>query len=145
MTASTALPSLSPITHAPHRTIDISKLIAEWAHLAEPMDPNLVDALDALLRASPNLSLQQAARQLGVSSRTLQRAVSQAERSFVERRAEIRLEIACRRLVSTRDKVASIGYEIGFGSPSHFTLWFKQRTGLSPSELRARAERHRLS
>lgn len=144
MTASTPSTSFLPALPPPSRGIDLAKLLAEWAH-AELMDPSIVDALDTLLKESPRLSLEQAARRLGISSRTLQRVVATTGKTFFERRSEIRADIACHRLMTTRDKIAAIGYDIGFGSPSHFTLWFRQRVGISPSDLRAHAELHRRS
>ena len=135
---------LSPSVFSPAQKSFVSVLVAQRA-IDGIMYISLVDRLDDLLRESPMLSLSAAARRLGVSGRTLQREVARTGQSFVARRGEIRCDIACHRLLSTRDKISAIGSDIGFNSPSHFAGWFKQRVGVTPRELRAHAELHRLA
>jgi AraC family transcriptional activator of pobA len=53
----------------------------------------------------------------------------------------LRLNRAARRLLEEAAPVSSIGYEVGFESPSYFTERFRRRFGTTPSEFRARADR----
>jgi AraC-like DNA-binding protein len=44
--------------------------------------------------------------------------------------------LAKHRLVSTRDDVSLIAYDLGFEYPAHFSRMFKRLVGQSPSQFR---------
>ncbi|WP_269513685.1 helix-turn-helix transcriptional regulator [Brevundimonas subvibrioides] len=71
-------------------------------------------------------------------SRRFQAAFGVGYAAYVE---GLRLNRAARRLLEEAAPVSSIGYEVGFESPSYFTERFRRRFGTTPSEFRARAER----
>ncbi|HWW49652.1 MAG TPA: AraC family transcriptional regulator [Xanthobacteraceae bacterium] len=48
----------------------------------------------------------------------------------------IRLEHAVSAIVSQSDNVAAIGARLGFDVPAHFTRFFRNHTGVSPTEFR---------
>ncbi len=99
----------------------------------------LVRALqEHLSRALVATSLDDAARALGVSTRTLQRQLQASGTSF---RAEVlaaRIRAAQARILSGDDKLAAIALETGFTSSQHLSVAFRKLTGESPSSFRAR-------
>jgi AraC family transcriptional regulator of adaptative response / methylphosphotriester-DNA alkyltransferase methyltransferase len=104
-------------------------------------DAALAAQTDALLTAryGERLTLQALAKELAVSPYHLQRTYKRVMGvSPLERLHDIRLE-AARRLL--RDSVAAravadIARAIGFRSASHFAVWFRAETGVSPLEYR---------
>lgn len=88
-----------------------------------------------------NLTVERLARQLGVATRELSRALNEGlEKNFFEFVNEYRIAEARRRL-ETADPGATIlelMYESGFNSKSVFNTAFKRATGMTPSAYRAR-------
>jgi AraC-like DNA-binding protein len=50
-----------------------------------------------------------------------------------------RLRLAARRLVGSGAAISEIAYGVGFSSPAHFTLRFRERFGMTPRAYRASA------
>lgn len=50
--------------------------------------------------------------------------------------ASYRLHLAARRIATTDEAFAQIGYGLGFSSPSHFTSRFRERFGMTPRAYR---------
>lgn len=48
----------------------------------------------------------------------------------------LRMEAAIQDLTGSRSSLADISYDIGFSAPSHFTRFFRQHLGITPSEYR---------
>ncbi|MDR3097822.1 MAG: AraC family transcriptional regulator [Paraburkholderia sp.] len=48
----------------------------------------------------------------------------------------LRMETAIRDLSVSADSLANISYDLGFSAPSHFTRFFRQHLGITPSEYR---------
>jgi transcriptional regulator GlxA family with amidase domain len=48
----------------------------------------------------------------------------------------LRLQIASRRLVATRENLAEIAAACGFADQSHFTREFRRLTGMTPGKYR---------
>ena len=95
-------------------------------------------ALQTLLRADPLLNIDQAAGKLGVSSRSLQRALKQSGENFAAIRDRVRAALATSLLTQTDSKVDTVGATVGFRSRSHFMSWFRRITGHSPGAFRQR-------
>lgn len=53
-----------------------------------------------------------------------------------EYRESRRLELAVSRLQVTTDGIKEIAYDLGFYSPSHFSVWLRRKIRCSPSQLR---------
>ena len=68
-------------------------------------------------------------------SRSFRRATGQTFTDFV---IGLRVAEACRLLVSTRQQVSSICYEVGFNNISNFNRHFRRIQGMTPGEFRAR-------
>lgn len=98
----------------------------------------LIASLRRLLREQPQRSLAAAALQLGVSTRTLQRACSNAGSSFRNEVAAARLAFATSLLVSTSEKIETIARRAGYASAVSFTRRFQREHGVTPSEYRRR-------
>ena len=90
----------------------------------------------------PSLNNARIAAAVGVSERHLQRIFSQCTESSIQNYViDQRLQRAYWRLMQEKDSVLSIeglGAEVGFISTAHFSRRFKQRYGVSPSQLNAR-------
>ncbi|TLS49754.1 methylphosphotriester-DNA--protein-cysteine methyltransferase family protein [Paenibacillus antri] len=102
-------------------------------------DAAMAAQADAILagRYADKVTLSALADELAVSPYHLQRTykrvrgVSPAE--TVER---LRREEAERRLARSDDSVADIAASIGFGTASHFTVWFARGAGMTPTAYR---------
>ena len=98
----------------------------------------LVHRLRALLAAAVTTPLADAAKQLGVSERSLQRHLQVAETSFVDEVQAARIAIAKRLLVETDRKLTAIAIDVGCSSLQSFSAMFRRVTGETPSEYRMR-------
>ncbi len=95
--------------------------------------PDLIAAINTVLRADPALDIAKAARNVRLSVRSLQRLLAAHGKTFASLRNEIRLERALSLL--ERDlKLETIATTIGFASTSHFTAWFRRLRGVTPSK-----------
>ena len=99
------------------------------------------DADDALLRRLHQLltderftlRLGQAARQLGMSERTLQRKLNAARTTFQAESARAKLAMAKTLMLSGAHNLTAIALELGFGSLQHFSTRFRASHGVPPS------------
>ncbi|WP_168199883.1 AraC family transcriptional regulator [Citricoccus sp. SGAir0253] len=90
--------------------------------------------------AEASLDREQVAAAAGVSERQLARLFAARGQSFAEHLLARRLQAAEAWLASDPDaSIAEIARRCGFTSPSHFTRRFKERTGVTPSELQRAA------
>jgi len=115
---------------------EIDALVAEVLATPDPLA-----ALATLLRAEPGIDLTQAARRLGRSTRSLQRALATSGQTFATLRSRIRLERALSLLANPKLKVQAIASLIGFASSTHFTSWFRRVHSMTPSQFRDAATR----
>jgi AraC-like DNA-binding protein len=79
------------------------------------------------------------AKQLHMSSRTLQRKLAEAHTTYLELVDEVRKDLALRYIEDPRRSVTDITFSLGFSQPSAFTRAFKRWTGRSPSDYRAKS------
>lgn len=105
--------------------------------------PEGVGALRALLdsKLDDDLTIGRVAKQLGVSERTLQRKLGEADTTFTDEVAEARVRLAKRLLTDTDAPLTEIALEVGCGSLQSFSVLFRRRTGESPSAFRTKARR----
>jgi AraC-like DNA-binding protein len=80
-------------------------------------------------------------RSLGISGRSLQRALRELGTSFREELYRARAELAKKLLLETDHKIAAIGERVGFSTESNFITFFRRATGESPAAWR-RENRH---
>ncbi|WP_370284604.1 helix-turn-helix transcriptional regulator [Pseudooceanicola nanhaiensis] len=99
---------------------------------------DVADRLSDLLAADPGRGwrIAAAARALGLSPRSLQRQLGQAERTFsgVLRRA--RMREATRLLTGSSASLAEIGYCCGYADQAHFQRDFLRATNTTPGAFR---------
>lgn len=84
-------------------------------------------------------SIQQVARSLGMTDRTLQRHLEAEQQSFSAIVNRTRAALTERYLASERLTLTEISDLLGFAAPSGFSRWFRQQYGVSPSQWRTSA------
>jgi AraC-like DNA-binding protein len=89
-----------------------------------------------LAAAHGSLDLAAAARRLGLSPRSLQRALAQEGASFRTEQADARFR-AAEELLRGDDQLAAVAARVGL-SEDGLALLVRARTGLTPAELRRR-------
>lgn len=85
-------------------------------------------------------TLPQVARELGMSSRTLSRRLSNENTSFFSILEGIRRALAFRYLKESGLTLADVSYYLGYSSLSSFNDAFKRWTGKSPGQYRTHGE-----
>ncbi|MEM5383258.1 AraC family transcriptional regulator [Paraburkholderia phymatum] len=85
-------------------------------------------------------TIEQAAKNLHCSVRTLCRRLSSEETTFQMLKDELRRDIAIQRLIETHDTIAVIAGDIGFDDPSAFHRAFRHWTGSTPGTYRRPVE-----
>lgn len=84
-----------------------------------------------------NASVEEAARALGVSTRSLQRRLREESTSFQQESNGAQVRVAQRLLRDPEIAITRVALEVGL-SPAHFSALFRRATGVSPSEWRER-------
>jgi AraC-like DNA-binding protein len=102
--------------------------------------PGIAAAVERVIREDlgRRWTVDDVARPLFVSRRTLQRRLRQVGRTFSRVVLDTRLDEAARLLRDTELSITSIGYACGFADSSHFNHAFKRREGASPGSWRER-------
>jgi AraC-like DNA-binding protein len=106
-------------------------------HEATAAGRSTTTALVALLEKSPGLSVDEAAKGLGLTGRTLQRRLQQENTTFLAEARKATVRRAKHLLVTTEDKVADIARAVGCTTAQHFTELFRNETGVPPATWRA--------
>ena len=116
------------------------KLIEGYLFSNRALKASAVERVRTLLAATVGegpLSLDHAARRLGMSARTLQRALRQAGTSFSTLVDQVRLELAQRFLDEQSWSLSELAGYLGFSDQSAFTRAYKRWTGSAPTLSRA--------
>jgi AraC-like DNA-binding protein len=114
-------------------------LAADLAGLYESASgtPQYLRALRVLLdRNLGGIAVGDAATELGMSERTLQRKLGEAGTTFQDEMAAARVRTAERMLLETDTPLTAIALDVGCASLQHFSALFRKRTGQSPSAWR---------
>ena len=101
-------------------------------------DRETVPRVREVLSRSISASLEDAARALGLSPRTLHRRLHDEGSSFRGVKDALRREMALAQLEKTRKSIAEIAADLGYSEPSAFFRAFHSWTGVAPSEHRKR-------
>ncbi|EAS78231.1 MULTISPECIES: helix-turn-helix domain-containing protein [Vibrio] len=100
--------------------------------------PELLSVLNALFIKNSNyaLKLEQAARQLGVSKRTLQRRLQEKQMSYSQCIDFSKRNQALTLLADTQLTTQQIAYQLGYEEPSNFHRTFRRWYPFSPMQYR---------
>jgi len=82
-------------------------------------------------------TLDEIAREMGMSARSLSRRLQDEKTSFSEIVSHVRLRVASRELSDTDHAIGDIAYRLGYASQSAFSAAFRRETGLSPRAFRS--------
>ncbi len=100
--------------------------------------PSAILALRAMLGEDVETGIDEAAKRLSMSPRSLQRLLQQHGTSFHDEQTSARFALAEALLRAGDEKVASIARRVGC-SERTLTSLFRARTGLTPSDWRKTA------
>jgi len=98
----------------------------------------VVGRLREELNASGAVAIERAARQLGLSTRSLQRALRQAGTTYRIELNSFRIRRAQELLRDGAQDLSWISAEVGFSSAQHFATAYRRAVGVTPSAWRAR-------
>lgn len=114
-------------------------LNAEFERLnrVSPASSPVIGTLRKYLERASGSTAMDAAAQIGVSQRTLQRRLRESGTSYQREASLARIEVAKRLLRTTESPIKCIALEAGYASPQHFSSSFRKHTQLSPSRWRA--------
>jgi AraC-like DNA-binding protein len=90
-------------------------------------------------RFEGDLTLEWAAREVGMSPRTLQRRLGEDGTSYNEVIDTARRHVATRMLAQPAVAIAEVAFAVGFSEPAAFHRAFKRWAGMTPTEYRRRA------
>ena len=106
-------------------------------HEASAAGRPITSALGRALDREPTLGIDEAASELGLTGRTLQRRLSGEETTFVAEARKAKVRRAKHLLATTDDKVGDIARAVGSASVQHFTELFREETGTTPAAWRS--------
>jgi len=110
-------------------------LVAQLGRADDPLRP-IRDAIGTSLAAGPRL--EEVAKRVAMSSRTLQRRLHGAGTTFQELVDEARRRLAQGYLEDQGLTVGEVAYMLGYSEPSAFVRAFKRWTGRTPRQFRTR-------
>lgn len=116
--------------------VDLERRLVEPVGLRERVEAAIASSL---VRRACNEST--IAKWVGVSKRTLQRALAAEGTSLRKLVADVRRDIAVRRLEQTDVPIAQIAFELGFAQNVGFHRAFMRWTGMTPGAFRAASQR----
>lgn len=106
-----------------------------------PAERTLVQDLDQLIRLllpAGRATIQNCAASMGLTVRTLQRALDSAGTSFSALLNEARMQLAVQYLANPRMRITDIAGMLGYGSIGAFSRWHSQVFGAPPRVARRR-------
>ena len=119
-------------------SVETTELRLDRAICQIPSRENLLEQARACVNADParRWTVGLMARELGMSSRSLQRRLKREGSGFSQVLGGVRLAHSAELLTETTCSPAEIGYASGYSDQAHFTRAFKQLTALTPALFR---------
>lgn len=105
-----------------------------------PPPAGLASRLESVLERNPallGLGIEQAAAELGLHPRTLQRRLRDENLSYVAIQSQVRRHLAETWLADPKSDIEAIAGRLGFSDRRSFTRAFAAWSGMTPSEFRA--------
>lgn len=121
---------------------DVACWELRWQDMANsapaPAGPADADLAHRLLAADPGRpwTLRALAEDMALSTRSLQRRLSDQRCTFSALLRQVRLAHSARLLTGSKAPPAQIGYLCGFADQAHFTREFKRHAALTPARFR---------
>jgi AraC-like DNA-binding protein len=123
---------------------DCSRWSLQWRALVQaPREPpagahEAVAIAHRLLAADPSRrwTVQALAREMALSTRSLQRSLSEGGSCFSDLLTHARLGVSARLLVQTGRSPAEVAYACGFADQAHLGRTFKRHSALTPGRYR---------
>jgi len=125
--------------HAVEAAQEVAAIVAQSMN-QEPLVPRLQAYL---AQQRMEATVHDAALELGVSVRSLQRALSEGGTTYREELVRAQRTQAQRLLTETDDKLESVALSLGFTSLQHFSTQFKRWTGMTPTQYRQAGRQQR--
>src|SRR5574343_322198 len=129
------LPSADPNAHAMYRSMCDQQLVAQ-ATSTETLAERVLTHLGLFSCSYPGA--EEVARALGLSERSLRRALSEEGQSFRDLLAQARYTTAQHLLHHTTLPVEAIAQQLGYAESAAFIHAFQRWAGMSPSAFRGR-------
>ena len=127
--------------HNPAADVELAeharKLLSSSLSSANYSTSQNVDHTIRLLLPSGKATIQNCATSLGMTVRTLQRALDAEELTFTTLLNEARMQLARQYLENRRLRITDIAEMLGYNSIGAFTRWHCQTFGMSPRKMRA--------
>jgi AraC-like DNA-binding protein len=101
------------------------------------LDEGVAGKIRALLAAKPELGVEQAAKEVHLSSRTLKRRLAEEGSAFSTIRDDVRRQRALLLLDDRRLTIGEIATRLGYTELPNFTRAFRKWTGLTPAAYRS--------
>ncbi len=114
-------------------------LSASWALTSPATWTQLACAVgDLIARRLPELlPLDAAASEMGLSRRSLQRALASEGLQYQQLLSEVRFRLAAWHLLHREMPIAEIGFVCGYSDQAHLTREFNRRVGVPPAKYRS--------
>ncbi len=120
---------------------------AETADDNEYVKPDTPLTFTELVRTqikTNTIGLENAAKQTGLSPKTLKRKLQQENSSYSSTLDQLRFEMAISRLKNSDITIHAISRALGYEHQSNFTRAFKKKHGITPLEYRSRFRSRRV-
>ena len=131
------LPGYNPLTAQQALALCAQQRTADGGEPHQEIVAAVERLLRSRLRQQPTLN--DVARTLNLSERSLRRRLTESGRVFREIHDRVRAERALQLLQAGALSVAEIGGEVGYSDPREFRRAFKRWTGMAPQEARRAA------
>ena len=135
-----------PSFHAESELLQLHEQLAD-KHVAQLEQQDVILEVRKVIGEileSEEVTLDQVALRMNISTRKLRSLLSNADTSFNQLLADYRCRFAKRLLACTNESIDEIVYLTGFSEPSTFYRAFKRWTGLTPVEYRKQKKGSRI-
>lgn len=131
----------TPLSGGDPKLLNILKTQADSMMQLWEADHSFLGKIKFLITTSlgqPESSMESLAKQLNMTSRTLNRRLAKEGTSYQQLRDEIRIHSAKRALTESDASVTAIAGKLGFSESSAFVRAFKRVTGVTPNAYRSK-------
>ena len=102
--------------------------------------PDYVRSLVKAHLADGNLKIDELAEIADMSTRSLQRNLTENCSSFSQIMQEARFETACMHLDNLNMKIKDVAAALGYANSTHFSRYFRRHSGISPRQYRSQKQ-----